>query len=323
MSARERLLHGGVVGGGGAGFPLWKKLSAPAEHLLINGAECEPFITSDHRMMLEHADWLKKGVDLLKEYLKSEEFIIGIENNKPDAIAYLKEVFADDSAAKVMSLDSVYPQGAKQVLLYNATGKVVGPGQRLASLGVIIINVTSLAMVGRYFIDGTPLISRAITVDGSAIANPGNVEFPIGTPLSYVAEFCGGWKEQPAKIIYGGPMMGKTVQSLDAPVLKATNAVLFFNQEDSKRTDPVPCIHCGRCVEGCPLSLNPMAFARAMEREDEDERAEILNREQVSLCMECGSCTFVCPAKRPLAVSNHEAKSFIRAYNNAKKEGGK
>lgn len=317
----------GIVGLGGAAFPVWAKLDAvrknPIKTVLINGAECEPFITSDHRMMLEHADWIKKGVDLLKKYLKSEEFIIGIESNKPDAIAHLREVFAEDSSVNVMPLDSVYPQGAKQVLLFNATGKVVGPGQRLASLGVIIINVTSLAMVGRYFIDGTPLISRSITVDGSAIARPGNVEFPIGTPLSYVAEYCGGWKEQPAKVIYGGPMMGKTVQSLKAPILKATNAVLFFNEADSRKTDPVPCIHCGRCVEACPLGLNPTAFAHAMEREDDEERAAILTKEQVSLCMECGSCTFVCPAHRPLAESNHAAKGFIRSYNNARKEGGK
>ena len=317
----------GVVGLGGAAFPVWAKLDAirknPIPTVLVNGAECEPYITSDHRMMLEHADWIKKGIELLKEYLKSEEFIIGIEKNKPDAIEHLKQVFADDKAVRVMPLASVYPQGAKQVLLFNATGKVVGPGQRLASLGVIIINVTSLAMVGRYFLDGTPLVSRSITVDGSAVAQPKNIEFPIGTPISYVIEQCGGWKGTPGKIIYGGAMMGKTVTDLNAPVLKATNAILAFDENDSKKSPAVPCIHCGRCVEACPLNLNPTEFTHAMEIDDEDRRAAILNREQVSLCMECGCCSFVCPAHRPLAENNTAARSFIRKYNAAKKEGGK
>ena len=317
----------GVVGLGGAAFPVWAKLDAirknPIPTVLVNGAECEPYITSDHRMMLEHADWIKKGIELLKEYLHSEEFIIGIEKNKPDAIEHLTQFFAGDSAVRVMPLESVYPQGAKQVLLYNATGKVVGPGQRLASLGVIIINVTSLAMVGRYFTDGTPLVSRSITVDGSAVSEPKNIEFPIGTPISYVFEQCGGLKNSPRKIIYGGAMMGKTVTDLNAPVLKATNAILAFDEKDSSKKPAAPCIHCGRCVEACPLNLNPTEFSHAMEIDDEDRRAEILNREQVSLCMECGCCSFVCPAHRPLAENNTAARGFIRKYNAAKKEGGK
>lgn len=317
----------GIVGLGGAAFPVWAKLDAvrrnPIKTVLINGAECEPFITSDHRMMLEHSDWIRKGVELLKEYLKSEEFIIGIEKNKPDAIEHLNQVFADDPAVTVKPLDSVYPQGAKQVLLFNATGKVVGPGQRLASLGVIIINVTSLAMVGKYFIDGMPLVSRTITVDGSAVREPKNLEVPIGAPISCVVEQCGGLKDEPGKVIYGGPMMGKTVQTMDAPILKATNAILVLNRKDSKKLEPVPCIHCGRCVAACPLSLNPTAFAHAMEVEDDSKRAEILEKEQVALCMECGCCTFVCPAHRPLAETNSAAKGFIRKYNAAQKEGGK
>jgi electron transport complex protein RnfC len=317
----------GIVGLGGAAFPVWAKLDAVRKNtiktVLINGAECEPFITSDHRMMLEHSDWLRKGVELLERYLKSEEYIIGIERNKPDAIEHLRKVFADDPAVKVMPLDSVYPQGAKQVLLFNATGKVVGPGQRLASLGVIIINVTSLAMVGKYFLDGMPLISRTITVDGSAVAEPKNLTVPIGTPISYVVEQCGGLKSEPGKVIYGGPMMGKTVQTMDAPILKATNAILVLDKKDSRKLEPSPCIHCGRCVAACPLGLNPTRFAYAMEREDDEEKAAILHEEQVSLCMECGCCTFVCPAHRPLAESNSAAKGFIRKYDAARKEGGK
>ena len=317
----------GVVGLGGAAFPVWAKLDAvrrnPIKTVLVNGAECEPFITSDHRMMLEHSDWIRKGVELLKQYLKSEEFIIGIEKNKPDAIEHLSQVFADDPAVTIKPLDSVYPQGAKQVLLYNATGKVVGPGQRLASLGVIIINVTSLAMVGKYFLDGMPLVSRTITVDGSAIAEPKDLTVPIGTPISYVVEQCGGLKSEAGKVLYGGPMMGKTVKTMDAPILKATNAILVLNKKDARKIEPSPCIHCGRCVTACPLGLDPTAFSYAMEREDEEERAAILHKEQVSLCMECGCCSFVCPAHRPLAENNSAARSFIRKYDAAKKEGGK
>ena len=317
----------GIVGLGGAAFPLWAKLDAvrknPIKTVLVNGAECEPFITSDHRMMLEHSDWIKKGIALLKEYLKSEEFIIGVEKNKPDAIAHLNEVFADDPAVTVKPLESVYPQGAKQVLLFNATGKVVGPGQRLASLGVIIINVSSLARMGQYFENGMPLVDKMITVDGSAVAEPKNLVVPLGTPISYVVEQCGGLKEEPGKLINGGPMMGKTLSSLDAPVIKACNAVLVLNKADAKALEPVPCIHCGRCVEACPLSLNPTAFAHAMELEDQEERAALLKREQVSLCMECGCCSFVCPTHRPLAETNGAAKGFIRKYDAARKEGGK
>ena len=317
----------GVVGLGGAAFPVWAKLAAAQKNhiqtVLINGAECEPFITSDHRVMLEHGDLIQKGIELLKQFLGSEEFIIGIEKNKPDAIEQLTERFKDDPAVKVLPLSSVYPQGAKQVLLYNATGKVVGPGQRLASLGVIIINVTSLVKVAEYFTTGMPLVERIVTVEGSAVKEPKNLIVPIGASVRDLVEACGGLKEEPGKILFGGAMMGKTVDTLDAAVMKATNAVVLMDRKDTKKTAPTACIHCGRCVAVCPLGLNPTAFARAMELEDEDKRAAILQKEQVSLCMECGCCSYVCPAHRPLAENNSAARRFIRGWESAKKEGGK
>ena len=317
----------GVVGLGGAAFPVWAKLAAAQKShistVLINGAECEPFITSDHRTMLECGDLIQKGIELLKQFMGSEEYIIGIEENKPDAIEQLTERFKDDPAVKVMPLSSVYPQGAKQVLLYNATGKVVGPGQRLASLGVIIINVTSLVKVAEYFTTGMPLVERIVTVEGSAVKEPKNLLVPIGTSVRDLVEACGGLKEEPGKILFGGAMMGKTVDTLDASILKATNAVVIMNQKDAERTAPSACIHCGRCVAVCPLGLNPTAFARAMELEDEDKRAAILQKEQVSLCMECGCCSYVCPAHRPLAENNSAARRFIRGWESAHKEGGK
>ena len=295
----EDLHESGIVGLGGAAFPVWAKLDAVRRNkiktVLINGAECEPYITSDDRTMVEHSELIKQGVALLKQYLGSEEFIIGIEKNKPAAIAELERTFADEPAVTVKPLKSVYPQGAKQVLLYNATGKVVGPGQRLASLGVIIINVTSLTKVAQYMNDGMPLVEKTVTVDGSAVKEPKNLIVPIGTPVGYVIEQAGGFKCEPGKVILGGPMMGKCVSDLNAPVIKATNAVLAFDKKDSAALEPTPCIHCGRCVSNCPLALNPTAFAKAIEIEDEAERYAVLTKEQVSLCMSCGCCSYVCP----------------------------
>ena len=306
----------GIVGLGGAAFPLWAKLDAvrrsPIQTVLINGAECEPYITSDNRTMVEHSDLIVKGVALLKKYIKAEQFIIGIETNKPDAIAEMNRVFADDPAVEVKPLKSVYPQGAKQVLLYNAAGLVVGEGQRLASLGYIIINVTTLAKMAYYMETGMPLVDRCVTVDGSAVKEPKNLVVPVGTPISYLIENCGGLKEEPGKVLYGGPMMGKPAYSLEQPVLKATNAIIILNRKDSRSLEPTPCIHCGRCVENCPLGLNPTAYAAALEVEDENERFELLDKGKVQMCMECGCCSYVCPAHRPLVQNNRDAKRFVR-----------
>lgn len=321
----------GIVGLGGAAFPLWAKLDAvrrsPIKTVLINGAECEPFITSDNRTMVEHSDLIVKGVALLKKYLLSEEFIIGIEKNKPDAIAEMNRVFADDPSVTVKPLKSVYPQGAKQVLLYNATGKVVGPGQRLASLGVIIINVTSLAKMAEFMETGMPLVDRCLTLEGSAVKEPKNLVVPIGTPVSHIVEQAGGLCCEPGKLIFGGPMMGQTRESMDSPIIKATNAVIIFNKKDSQPLKSTACIHCGRCAANCPLGLNPTAFARAMEIDDQEERYAVLNKENVMLCMECGCCSYVCPARRPLVDTNKDAKRFVKKTKAAKdamekKEGG-
>lgn len=317
----------GIVGLGGAAFPLWAKLDAvrrgPIKTVLVNGAECEPYITSDNRTLIENSQNVVEGIALLKKYLGSEEFIIGIEKNKPEAIAKMEELFAGDSSVTVKPLDSVYPQGAKQVLLYNATGKVVGEGQRLASLGVIIINVTSLAKMAQFVADGMPLVEKCVTLEGSAVKEPKNLIVPIGTRISYMIEQAGGLSEEPGKIIRGGPMMGKTVDSIDTPVIKATNAVLVMGKKEAEAFEPTPCIHCGRCVAVCPLGLNPTAFSKAMEIEDEDKRLDALNAAKVQLCMECGCCSYVCPAHRPLAETNSKARRFARKANAARKEAGK
>ena len=307
----------GIVGLGGAAYPLHGKWEAVRKNkidtVLINGAECEPYCTADNRTMVEDADHIKSGIEILKKFVGAKEYIIGIEANKPEAISHLTDVFKNDSSVEVKTLESVYPQGAKQVLLWNATGKVVAAGQRLASLGVIITNVTTLAKMALYFETGMPLVDKCVSVDGSAVKNPSNIIVPIGTSFGYCLEACGGFKEEPRKVIEGGPMMGRTVASLDEPVVKATNAIVAMGEKEAILSEPSPCIHCGRCVEACPLNLNPVAFAKALSMEDEDEKEALLKREDVAQCMECGCCAFVCPAHRPLVANNREDKRFMRS----------
>ena len=307
----------GIVGLGGAAYPLHGKWEAVRKNkidtVLINGAECEPYCTAENRKMVEDADHIKSGIEILKKFVGAKEYIIGIEANKPEAISHLTEVFKDDSSVEVKTLESVYPQGAKQVLLWNATGKVVAAGQRLASLGVIITNVTTLAKMALYFETGMPLVDKCVSVDGSAVKNPSNIIVPIGTSFGYCLEACGGFKEEPRKVIEGGPMMGRTVASLDEPVVKATNGIVAMGEKEAILSEPSPCIHCGRCVEACPLNLNPVAFAKALSMEDEDEKEALLKREDVAQCMECGCCAFVCPAHRPLVANNREDKRFMRS----------
>ncbi len=306
----------GIVGLGGAAYPLHGKWEAlrknKIETILINGAECEPYCTADNRTMVEDVEHIKQGIEILKRFAGSKEYVIGIEENKPEAIAHLTDVFKDDPAVIVKPLKSVYPQGAKQVLLWNATGKVVAAGQRLASLGVIITNVTTLAKMARFFETGMPLVDKCISVDGSAVKNPKNIIVPIGTSMEYCFEQCGGFKTQPGRVLDGGPMMGRAVASLDEPVVKATSALVAMDLKDSVVIEPTACLHCGKCVEACPLNLNPVEFARALDIDDEDEREAILKKEDVAQCMECGCCAYVCPAHRPLVANNRAGKKFMR-----------
>lgn len=306
----------GIVGLGGAAYPLHGKWEALRKNkidtILINGAECEPYCTADNRTMVEDADHIKMGIEILKKFSGANKYVIGIEENKPEAISHLREVFKNDADVEVKPLKSVYPQGAKQVLLWNATGKVVAAGQRLASLGVIITNVTTLAKMARYFETGMPLVDKCISVDGSAIANPRNIIVPIGTSFEYCVKQCGGFKCQPGKVLDGGPMMGRAVSSLDEPVVKATSAIVAMDLKDSVVIEPTACLHCGKCVEACPLNLNPVAYSRALDLDDEDKKEAILKKEDVAQCMECGCCAYVCPAHRPLVANNREAKKFMR-----------
>lgn len=302
----------GVVGLGGASFPTHVKLN-PAnidecDTLIVNGAECEPFITSDHRNMLEHTDNIVSGIKLIMKYLDLKKCYIGIENNKPDAIAKMRDAVKDIPGAEVTELRSTYPQGAERVLIHETAGKTLNAGELPASVGCILSNVTTILKIGEYFRTGMPMISRTVTVAGDAIAKPENVDTLIGTKYYDLAEFCGGYKTEPKKIIAGGPMMGKAQSSDGGVVVKNTGSVLFFDEKQAAISEPTACINCGRCHRACPIGLMPKEYAKAFKAGD----AQRLKDLKIMECMTCGSCSYVCPAKKPLAFINTLAKGMAK-----------
>lgn len=310
----------GVVGLGGAGFPTAVKLdvkdASRAEYLLINAAECEPYITSDTRTIIDKIELIVNGVKRISEYLVPRQVIIGIENNKKEAIAVLERAFADMPNVRVAVLPSMYPQGGEKVLIYKTTGRTVPEGKLPLDVGVVILNVTTLTALENYFETGVPLVEKTVTVDGSAVKEPKNVIVPIGTRLKDVFEFCGGFSSAPKKVLYGGPMMGIAVPDLDTPILKNTNAVLAFDELDAELPEPTPCIRCGSCAAHCPMRLNPCAISKAFSQND----GAALYKYRVNLCMECGACAFVCPANQPIVQRHRLAKSMLKAWQIANKK---
>lgn len=316
----------GIVGLGGAGFPTYVKLDAKegVDTLIINGAECEPYITSDSVTLLSRGEEIIEAIGLMKKFIGIKKVIIGIEKNKKEAILNMKKLAAGDDSITVKALPSSYPQGAEKVLIYNTTGKVVPAGKLPADVGCIVCNCTTAAEIADYIKTGMPLVKKCVTVDGGAVKSPQNVVVPIGTSLADVFEFCGGFSEEPEKILYGGPMMGISVPSPDSPVLKNTNAILAFGKSDATAPRTTACIHCGRCVNHCPLGLVPTEIEKAYKAKS----GELLEKLQVNLCMECGCCSYICPAKRPLVQTNKLAKATLRDYiakkqAKAKEESGK
>ena len=312
-SLAAALAESGIVGLGGAGFPTHVKLDvdpARIEYLIINGAECEPYITSDTFTMLTRGEDMAYALRALARALGIKRVIIGIEDNKKDAIAAMRRMAAsvEETAVEVKVLPALYPQGGEKVLVYNTTGKKIGLGKLPIDVGCVVLNCTTLAEIGSYLRTGMPLVEKCVTVEGGAVANPQNVIVPIGTSLADLFAFCGGLSEDPDKIIYGGPMMGITVQNADCSVLKNTNAVLALTKKEAWLPKTTACIRCGSCINTCPFGLSPMTIAEAYDKKDTEALVEL----SVDMCMECGCCSFVCPANRPLVQVNKLSKQLLR-----------
>lgn len=324
VETREDLIKAvrdsGLVGLGGAGFPTHVKLNFPPDKnidtLVVNAAECEPYITVDYRECMENSWDILSGVYALKELLGFKQVIIAAEDNKPEAFKVLGKIAdhdADiDDSVKLMVLESKYPQGAEKMMVQSATGRRVPPGKLPADVGCVVMNVASVAFISRYLKTGKPLVSRSLTVDGSAIAEPKNVRVPVGTDIGEIIDFCGGFKGEPCKILTGGPMMGLAIVGTDLPVLKQNNAILAFTADDAVLKPETDCIRCGRCVAACPMSLMPTNIVKAAKIKDVDA----LKRAGVTVCMECGSCAFACPAGKPLVQHMRLAKTILREEGN-------
>lgn len=297
----------GACGLGGAGFPTHIKLAtkSPIDTLIINAAECEPYITSDYREMIESPEDIIGGIRLVKESLGIAKAKLAIEANKPEAIKNFTEMAQNDDTIDIVTLPSSYPQGAEKVIIYNCTGRIVKEGELPSDEGVIVMNVSTAAFLYRYFKTGMPLVTRRLTVDGNAVGEPKNIRTVIGTSFREILEFCKTDIDSVRKLIGGGPMMGMSIPDMDMPVVKTSNALLAFRNYDERVTSA--CIRCGRCVRVCPFSLMPADIERAYRIKNIEE----LTKLKVNLCMNCGCCTYVCPANRKLAEINQLAKALL------------
>ncbi len=325
----EAVRDAGLVGLGGAAFPTHIKLDPPPgkkiDTLIVNAAECEPYITVDHRICVEGADYAVRGALAVARWCGIDTLVFGIEDNKREAARSLKEAIgrAADSGefpaggVRVQILPTAYPTGAEKVLIRLVNGRIVPEGGLPADVGVIVQNVTTLHFLARYLETGLPLIKKAITLDGSALRSPGNFEVPIGAAIADVIEKAGGTKTKAAKIIMGGPMMGVAVDDIARPILKHNNAILVFDETDAVLPEESACIFCGRCARACPMRLLPMALDKAARANNPIE----LENRHVMNCIECGSCSYVCPAKRYLVQNIRNGKMIVRAAASREKGG--
>ena len=296
----EKIRESGIVGLGGAAFPSYVKLILPknkkAETLIINGVECEPYLTSDHRLMLEYGKEMMIGIRILMKTLNVSKALIGIENNKKDAIQYLKEISTDIPGIKVCPLEVKYPQGSEKQLIKAITGREVPYRKLPVDVGVIVHNVSTAYAVYEAVQKNKPLINRIVTVSGKSLKKPSNFVVRIGTPIRLLIEAAGGLPENTGKVISGGLMMGKTLNSLDVPVIKGMSGILVLPEDETKRKSIEPCIRCSKCVTVCPMGLEPYLLMPLTQNENYYR----LEKEMVLDCIECGSCSYICPANRPL-----------------------
>jgi Na+-translocating ferredoxin:NAD+ oxidoreductase subunit C len=307
----ERVQQAGMVGLGGAAFPAHVKLKVPegkAVHtVILNGCECEPFLTCDHRIMVERPEAVRRGLHILMDALGAERGVVGVEVNKGDAIDALARALSDDPRMEVVPLVVKYPEGAEKMLIDAVLQRQVPVGKIPLDLGIVVNNVGTAVALADLVETGMPLIERVITVTGPGVRRPANVRVPIGTPLSALVQHCGGLRPSTRQLILGGPMMGMSQSTLDVPVLKGTSGILALTQPLTF-ADEDPCIRCGRCLEACAMFLNPSRLALLARA----ERTEDLEAHHVMACFECASCSFVCPSHIPLVQWIRVGKSLVR-----------
>lgn len=310
---RTAVKQAGLVGLGGAGFPTHIKLNPPKgktiDTVIINGAECEPYLTSDHRMMLEQPEDVIYGTKLIMRAFGVQKGYIGIEANKPDAIDKLKSVIAPGDQIELIPLEVKYPQGAEKMLIESVTGRRVPPGGLPMDVQANVNNVSGAVALARAVRDGLPVIERIVTVTGKGIQKPRNVLVRVGTPIKEIIEFCGGLTPDAKKVILGGPMMGIAQSTLEVPAIKATGGILVLTESEVQEIRPHPCIRCGKCVDACPIHLIPSKLGAFIER----EMFDYIEAYNVNDCMECGCCVYVCPAKRPMVQWIKLGKAVLRS----------
>ncbi|MEG2897240.1 MAG: electron transport complex subunit RsxC [Eubacterium sp.] len=310
----------GIVGLGGATFPTHVKLSIPADKkvdcVILNGAECEPYLTADHHLMLARPKRIVQGLRIAMRAVGVDKGYIGIESNKPNAVEKLRHALSEKDNIEVVVLATKYPQGAEKQLIKAVVGREVPSGGLPADAGVVVMNVGTSAQIAITFETGMPLHKRLLTCTGNAVKQARTMEVKIGVPLQEVIDQCGGFAKRPHKIIMGGPMMGVAQFSTDVPVMKATSGILCMTKGDSYIPEPSNCIRCGKCAEVCPMHLQPLFLAAYSQKERFDKCEE----NHVMDCIECGSCSFICPAKRTLVSSIRVAKRQVTAMKNKEKK---
>ncbi|MCD7708879.1 MAG: electron transport complex subunit RsxC, partial [Clostridiales bacterium] len=316
----SKVKEAGVVGMGGAGFPTHVKLSPKdpnaIDYIIANCAECEPYLTSDYRRMMETPEDLVEGMRIILQLFDNARGVFGVENNKPDCIEKLKELTKDEPRMEVCELLTKYPQGGERQLIYAVTGRAINSKMLPADAGCIVDNVETIIAVYNAVKKGIPVMKRISTVTGDAIAEPSNILYSMGTPYQQLIDACGGFKVEPEKIISGGPMMGFSMFGLDIPTTKTSSSILCFGKDTvAQMGEPLACINCGRCVEACPENLVPSKLAKF----GNNGQMEEFERWHGLECIECGSCTYVCPSRRQVAQSVKTMKKLVTAAKKKQK----